>query len=202
MRTSSELRTPKRGDSAPECRPQHAPGWILTGYFYDQLITMERDGISLKDNIGQMVYGMDVDRERRRAQQIAFLPETSHEFVRRSTPAPTGLRLAEMKMMQGDSHTAEEIATKALTDPAADHGTANYILGRIDLLDRQPDDAVSHFQAPSPPARIPIPSPGRTSTSAASTTCRLTAKKQSRSTRPPSPSTTPRPNPAPLPPVA
>ena len=39
-------------------------GWVLTDYFYNQLGPMEHDGISLKDNIGPMVYGMDVDRER------------------------------------------------------------------------------------------------------------------------------------------
>ncbi len=122
-------------------------GWILTEYFYNQLISMEHDGVSLKDNIGPMVYGMDADRERHATQNIAFLPEATHEVVRRVAPTPTGLRLAEQKLLQGDAHTASEIATKALADPAADHGAANYILGRIDLLERAPEDAVTHFEA-------------------------------------------------------
>ena len=122
-------------------------GWILTDYFYSQLIPMEHDNISLKDNIGPMVYGMDVDRERHAAQQIAFLPEATHDVVRRVQPAPSGMRLAEMKMMQGDAAGAEDLAEKALRDPAGDHAQAHYILARIDLLERQPDEAVSHFQA-------------------------------------------------------
>ena len=56
------------------------------------------DGMSLKENMGQMVYGMDVDRERHKDQQIAFLPEGSHDVLRRATTQLTGLRLAELKI--------------------------------------------------------------------------------------------------------
>jgi len=122
-------------------------GWVLTDYFYTQLIGMERDNISLKDNIGPMVYGMDVDRQRRSAQNIAFLPEPTHDVVRRVQPTPTGLHLAEAKMMQGDAAGAEELAEKALADPAGDHPEAHYILARINLLERQPEAAVTHFRA-------------------------------------------------------
>ncbi len=122
-------------------------GWVLTDYFYGQLIQMEHDNVSLKDNIGPMIYGMDVDRQRRAAQQIAFLPEAAPDVVRRIQPAATGLRLAEMKMTQGDAAGAEEIAQKALQDPKGDHAQAHYILARINLLERQPDDAVTNFRA-------------------------------------------------------
>lgn len=122
-------------------------GWVLTDYFYRQLILMEKDGVSLKDNIGPMVYGMDVDRERRVDRDIAFLPAPTHDIVRRSAPQPVGLQLAEMKMMQGDPAAAEQMAEKALSDPAGDHATAHYILARINLMQRQPDVAVTHFQA-------------------------------------------------------
>ena len=122
-------------------------GWVLTNYFYQQLIQEERSNVSLKDNIGQMVYGMDVDRQVHEAKQVAFLPEESHDVVRRVALPPTGLRLAEMKLLQGDAPTAEELANKALADPAGDHAEANYILARIALLERQPEEAMSHFQA-------------------------------------------------------
>ena len=122
-------------------------GWVLTDYFYGQLAQMERDGVSLKDNIGPMVYGMDVDRQRRAAQNITFLPEQTHEVLHRVQPVPTGIRLAELKMTQGDAAGAEEIARKALEDPKSDHAQAHYILARIDVLERQPDEAVTHFRA-------------------------------------------------------
>lgn len=122
-------------------------GWVLTDYFYIQLVTMEHDNISLKDNIGPMVYGMDVGRQQRAARDITFLPEAAHDVVRRVQPVPTGLHLAETKMMQGDAAGAEELADKALADPAGDHAQAHYILARINLLERQPDVAVTHFRA-------------------------------------------------------
>ena len=122
-------------------------GWVLTNYFYQQLIQEERNNVSLKDNIGQMVYGMDVGQQAHEAKQIAFIPEASHEDVRRVALPPTGLRLAEMKLMQGEAPAAEELANKALADPMGDHAEANYILARIALLQRQPEEALSHFQA-------------------------------------------------------
>jgi len=130
-------------------------GWVLSDYFYGQLIQMEHDNISLKDNIGPMVYGMDVDRQRRAAQQIAFLPETTHDVVRRVQPPATGMQLAERKLMQGDAAGAEELAQKALNDPRGDHAEAHYILARIDLLENQPDDAVTHFHAALDATREP-----------------------------------------------
>jgi tetratricopeptide (TPR) repeat protein len=123
-------------------------GWVLVEYFYDKLGTMERDGISLKDNIGEMVYGMDVEHERHHDEQIAFFPEGSAgsaDVVRRVVQPPTGLRLAELKLLEGDIATAQELAEKALTDPAADHPQANYILAQAELMEREPDDAISHF---------------------------------------------------------
>lgn len=120
-------------------------GWVLVEYFYGKLGQMEKDSISLKEDIGEMVYGMDVDRERHHDEQIAFLPEGTHDIVHRVPQPLTGLRLAEMKMLQGDTAGAEEIAEKALSDPKADHAEAHYVLARIDLMDRQPDEAITHF---------------------------------------------------------
>jgi len=125
-------------------------GWVLVDYFYSQLGVMEKEGISLKDNIGPMVYGMDVDRERHRDEQIAFLPEGSggdsafRDPVRR-TPRPLiGLDLAEMKLMKGDIDGAGELAESALkSNPASPE--AHFLLGRIGLLQRDPDSALSHL---------------------------------------------------------
>ncbi len=120
-------------------------GWVLTEYFYDKLGQMEKDQVSLKEDIGEMVYGMDVERERHHDSQIVFLPEGSNDVVRRSPVKPTGLRLAELKMMQGDTATAQELAEKALADPNGDHPQAHYLLARLDLMEREPDQAISHF---------------------------------------------------------
>lgn len=130
-------------------------GWVLTNYFYDRLGEMQRDGTSLKDGIGQMVYGMDVDRERHHDEQIAFLPETTHDVVRRAPRQLSGLDLGEMKLMKGDKDGANEIAEKVLADPKGDHAKANYLIARIALLDQNPDEAVTHFRAALDTSRDP-----------------------------------------------
>ncbi len=121
-------------------------GWVLVDYFYDQIGTMEHEGVSLKDNIGQMVYGMDVDHERNKDKQIVFLPESSHDVLRRATTQLTGLQLAEMKIYKGDLDGASEIANKVLADPAGDHAQAHYVLARVNLMQRQPGAAIGDFQ--------------------------------------------------------
>jgi tetratricopeptide (TPR) repeat protein len=121
-------------------------GWVLVEYFYNQIGSMEKEGISLKEDIGQMVYGMDVERERHKDQQIAFLPEGSHDVIRRATTQLTGLQLAELKIFKGDLAGASEIANKVLEEPSGDHAQAHYVLARVNLMQHNPDDAVDDFQ--------------------------------------------------------
>jgi tetratricopeptide (TPR) repeat protein len=125
-------------------------GWVLVEYFYNQLGVMGKDGVSLKDNIGPMVYGMDVDRERHHDEQIAFLPEGSggdmafRDAVSHTPRHLTGLDLAEMKLMKGDVNGASEIADAALkTDPG--NAEAHYVLGRIELMQGHPEEALDHL---------------------------------------------------------
>jgi hypothetical protein len=120
-------------------------GWVLVEYFYDQLGNMTRESVSLKDEIGPMIYGMEVERVAHRETQIAFLPEGTHDVVRRVPRAPTGLQLAEMKMLKGDTAGAEEIAQKELADPKGDHPQAHYVVARVDMMEGQPDEAVTEF---------------------------------------------------------
>ncbi len=121
-------------------------GWILANYFYDQIAQMEKDSVSLKEDIGQMVYGMDVDRERKLARDIAFLPQGTHDVLNQSAAQLTGLQLAEMKLYKGDLPGASEIANKVLADPTGDHAQAHYVLARVNLMQRQPGAAIGDFQ--------------------------------------------------------
>jgi tetratricopeptide (TPR) repeat protein len=119
-------------------------GWALTSYFYDKLTQMEKDGASLKEDIAEMVYGMDVDRERRAATQIAFLPEGSHDLVRRTPRQLKGLDLAEMKLMKGDTAGAGMMADEALKANPEDP-RANYLAGRVELVMGDPESALTHL---------------------------------------------------------
>jgi tetratricopeptide (TPR) repeat protein len=122
-------------------------GWTLVAYLYEKLGQMEKDNISLKEDIGEMVYGMDVDRERHRDQQIVFLPEGSRDVLRRAPQQPTGLELAELKIFKGDLTGASALANTALADPQGDHARAHYVLARVNLMQRQPGAAIGDFEA-------------------------------------------------------
>ena len=121
-------------------------GWVLVDYFYGQIGVMEKEGVSLRENMGQMVYGMDVDHERHKDQQIVFLPEGSHDVLRRATTQLSGLQLAESKIYKGDLTGAADIANKVLADPSGDHAQAHYVLARVNLMQRQPGAAIGDFQ--------------------------------------------------------
>ena len=122
-------------------------GWVLVDYFYGKVGQMAKDGVSLREDIGEMVYGMDVDREKHTAEQVTFLPEGTHDFVRRAPRQVSGLDLAEMKLMKGDLDGAASLAQAELADPKGDHAQAHYIIARVDLMQRQPEEALVNFEA-------------------------------------------------------
>ncbi len=119
-------------------------GWTLTDYFYGQITAMEKSPVGLKENIGEMIYGMDIGHEQHRDEHIAFLPEGSGEFVRRATPV-SGLQLAQKKMLEGQLSDARLLARKALSEPGSNHTEAAYLIARIDLAQEDPEDAMTGF---------------------------------------------------------
>lgn len=122
-------------------------GWVVTEYFYDKVGQLQKEGVSLKEDMAEIVYGMDVYRELHHDEQINFLPQGTHELVRRAPRQLAGLELAEMKLMKGDLDGAAAIAKGVLSDPKGDQGQAHYVLARVDLMQSQPQAAISNFQA-------------------------------------------------------
>jgi tetratricopeptide (TPR) repeat protein len=124
---------------------------VLAGYFYKTLAVMEHNGDGLRDEIAPMIYGMDVDGERRHAEQMVFVADTTSDPLGRYTkPVPRkveGMDLAEAALMKGNLPDAADLAGKAMADPAGDHGRAQYVLARIDLMQGQPERAIEGFQS-------------------------------------------------------
>lgn len=125
-------------------------GWVLTEYFAEKLQGMEREGDGLRDEIGPMIYGMDVERERHHDEQIVFAKEGSFDVLRGSPRPPrvlSDLDKAEIALLKNDTDTAEDLAQKAMDDPKGDHGRAQYILARIELMAGHPQEAMAGFEA-------------------------------------------------------
>jgi tetratricopeptide (TPR) repeat protein len=153
-------------DAAKLARVAHdmRQGYVLTQYFYEQLINFEKDPASLKDTIGEMVYSMDVDQQVHRARDTVFDKEADEDVLQRSKPRQlTGMDLAEAKLAAGDVDAARAMAQKALANQSdtiastADAAHAHFILARVDLMSFHPnetsdeiektvDDAVDQFQ--------------------------------------------------------
>ena len=124
-------------------------GWVLTGYFYETLGVMEHNGDGLRDEIAPMIYGMDVDRERKHAEEIVFVKEAPADPLSRGASPPhkvEGLELAEVDLAKGNIADAADLADKAMQDPKADHGEAQYLLARVDLMQGHAQDAKQGFE--------------------------------------------------------
>lgn len=128
-------------------------GYVLTQYFFEQLIQFEKDPSSLRDTIGEMVYGMDIDQQIHRARQTEFDKQADGDVLQRSKPRQlTGLDLAEAKLSQGDIATASAIANKALSDQTdslnsvAQEARADFILARVAIMTGHPGEAIDRFQ--------------------------------------------------------
>jgi tetratricopeptide (TPR) repeat protein len=142
-------------DAAKWAKVQHdmTQGYVLTQYFYEQMIQFEKDPSSLKDAMGEMVYSMDVDQQVHRVRQIEFDKEADEDVLQRSKPRQlSGLDLAEAKLASGDVNSAAAMAKKALAGQSdtiastADAARAHFILARVDLMTGHPDEAVDDFQ--------------------------------------------------------
>lgn len=128
-------------------------GFVLTQYFFDDLIQFEKDPASLRDTIGEMVYGMDIDQQIHRARQTEFDQQADEEILQQSKPRVlTGLDLAEAKLAQGDIATASAMAHKALADKSdtiesvAQEARADFILARVAIMTGHPEEAIDRFQ--------------------------------------------------------
>jgi hypothetical protein len=139
-------------------RHDMAQGYVLTAYFYEQMVHFERDPASLKDTIGELVYSMDVDHEVHRARDVTFDKLADDDPLRRSAPRKlTGLDLAEARLAAGDLATATALARQNLAIPAsgetADSGRAEFILARAAIMTGHPDEAIAGFEKAAATAR-------------------------------------------------
>jgi tetratricopeptide (TPR) repeat protein len=127
-------------------------GWVLTGSFYDQLAVQDREGVSLKESIAEMVYGMDVTREVDQAKKVPFFAPTSNNLVagggvsRSRAPKATlsNMDKAELALQKGDRLGAEELAENELKS-TPNSPAALYVLARVRLMQGEPQEAFDDF---------------------------------------------------------
>ena len=128
-------------------------GFVLTQYFYEQLMQFEKDPAGLNDTIGEIVYGMDIAQQVHRARETEFDKQADSDVLQRSKPtALTGLDLAEARLSAGDVATASAMARQALAvhsdslQAVSDEARADFILARAAAMTGHPGEAVDRFQ--------------------------------------------------------
>jgi tetratricopeptide (TPR) repeat protein len=98
---------------------------------------------SLKEAIGPMVYGMDVDQQVHRAREVVFAEQGEGDVIRQ--PGTRSLDLAEAKLKQGDADGARSLAQKALKDHIGDAARADYLLALTWLMKGDMESAANDF---------------------------------------------------------
>ncbi len=121
-------------------------GYVLTAYFYDRLIPFEKEPQSLKESIGEMVYGMDVSAEMGRIKKVTFAQQNEGDVVRRGSRQLRGLDLAELKLLKGDAPGAATLAHQSLDQHTGDAARADFLLARCAVLQKNIADARHYFE--------------------------------------------------------
>jgi tetratricopeptide (TPR) repeat protein len=126
-------------------------GFVLTRVLYDELGDFEKESMGMKNAYGDLLHGINLDRERKRAREVVFRQEAEPEVVSAASASPEEehmLNVAEQKLASGDREGAQKIAMQVL---ARNHGGdqpghAAFILARIASLSGKMEDARTSFE--------------------------------------------------------
>jgi tetratricopeptide (TPR) repeat protein len=131
-------------------------GFILTRYFYEALQKFEKDPAGLKDSYSDWLFQIDVDKERKLAQQISFSKVATPELVSAVKRQQVQLLdLAEQRLASHDIPGAEKLAHQALDEKNEDPARALFILAKAASLKGDVNGAREYFQRTLEIARDP-----------------------------------------------
>ncbi|MGB9104217.1 MAG: tetratricopeptide repeat protein, partial [Terriglobales bacterium] len=130
-------------------------GYVLTRYFYDQLVKFENEPTGLRDALPDWLYYLDVSRETKRAENVRFAPVAAPDVLPASIPKSGLLDLAEQRLDAGDYDGAHKLAEQALDQKTEDAGRALFILARAASLNKDMPGARDYFERTVQVARDP-----------------------------------------------
>ncbi|HWZ42002.1 MAG TPA: DUF4932 domain-containing protein [Candidatus Saccharimonadales bacterium] len=125
-------------------------GFVLTRYFYEALGKFEKESTGMKDAYGDLLYNIDLAKEKKRAAAIVFARQSTPEIIAVSRPLTRDqglLESAEQQLASGDALGAQKLATEALQSSRsnAEPGRAFFILARASLLLKDLEGAQQYF---------------------------------------------------------
>lgn len=121
-------------------------GFTVARYFVDALAEFEKSPTGLPDAIGDLLWNIDVNREKDRAEQVVFARQSSPEVVATRRPAAGPLESAEAMLASGDAAGARKMAQQALDERSGDAGQALFTLARAAVLSGELNQARTYFE--------------------------------------------------------
>lgn len=122
-------------------------GFVLTDYFFEALQQFEKNPTGMRDAYGDLLYNIDLGRERKRALETHFRRQAAPELVKASKGRPAQvLSLAEQRLSSGDPVAAQKLAQEALDKKIEDPARALFILARAASLNRDMGGARAYFE--------------------------------------------------------
>lgn len=122
-------------------------GFILTRYFYEALLKFEKDPAGIGTAYGDLISGIDVGKEQKRASQVQFVAQADPELLHLSRPMQGKLLMtAEQRLSAGDVEAAQKLAQEALDENSEDPGRALFVLAQVATRNRDMQGARTYFQ--------------------------------------------------------
>jgi len=146
IRMQGSAKTPEalRSDAVEKSIEQ---GYILTRYFYDSLGQFEIDPEGIRNAYMDLLNGIDLKKEEKRAADTQFASEASPEVLSFARPRNQHLlAVAERRLSTGDLKTAQQLAEQALSEGHEDAGRALFILAQVATANRDMAGAAGYFE--------------------------------------------------------
>jgi len=145
-----------RIDKAPaEAEEAMREGFVLTGYFAEALAGYEKQELSLRLDLGEMIDNIKLKKEEQRISAIQFLDKPVEHVVQAQAlpqPAATPIELqldeVEKLIRARDTESARAICRKVLQQPAPKpiHARAYFGLARAAYLEKDPELSKELFE--------------------------------------------------------
>jgi len=131
-------------------------GFVLTGYFYNQLHDFEKQGSGLQNAFPNWLHNIDVPTEKKHASQITFSREAAPDVMQATTTRTSQKKIdmAEQALASGNPAEAEKLAEQCL-EANQDAGRAYFVLAKVSSFKGDMEGAQSDFQKAAQSATDP-----------------------------------------------
>ena len=152
--TPSDPKLPEK-DRLALVQRDEAEGFVLTGYFFEQLRDFAKGNTGMQDAFPNWLHNIDVLHEKKRASEISFATQATPEVMQATKhAAPQKVDLAEAALASGNPAEAGKLAQEALQanqDPAR----AYFVLAKVATFGGDMEGAQTNFQKALEAAKDP-----------------------------------------------